>query len=84
MKEYSKPIKKVKTEKPICQYCLDNTQDKTNYFWVDQGYCYELACLGCIEKHGLLASRPYFESKKKVKTEKSKKETTPRKKKEKN
>lgn len=75
MKEYKKPVKKTVTEKPICQYCLDNTQDKSDYYWVETESCYELSCLKCIEKHNLLASKPYFQSKRKQKIDKSGKTT---------
>jgi len=80
MKEYTKPIKKTVTEKPICQYCLDNTQDKSNYYWVETESCYELSCLKCIEKNNLLASKPYFESKRKSKINNDEKLIKPKKK----
>lgn len=72
MREYTKPVKKKTTEKAMCQYCLDNTKDKTEYVWVDNISCYELACLDCVEKNDLIISKPYFISTKKVKEPKTK------------
>jgi len=69
MREYTKPIKKKTTEKPLCQYCLDNSKDKTEYVWVDTEMCYELACLDCVENNNLVIVKPYFVSTKKPKSE---------------
>jgi hypothetical protein len=32
IKDYKKPIKKNKTETPVCQECLDSTKDKNYIF----------------------------------------------------
>lgn len=71
MKEYKKPVNQTTKEKPICQYCLNDTKDKYQYYWVNTKsyydiFYYELCCLDCIEKYNLRVNKPYFKSKNRV------------------
>lgn len=67
-KSYKKTVTKKPPEKPICQYCFDDTKDKKEYFWVDRETHYILSCIDCIESRNLIINRPYFESKRKEKS----------------